>query len=109
MGDQNQRVFRANIAGRELLAIKADQSETLDSCNRSRLGRAWWLGPKTSRERRSSQWPQGTRSGWTSTASTVIPTTRAKPSCRSELKGLNMNDAKLHAVIAAAELISPPV
>ena len=39
----------------------------------------------------------------------MIPTTSAKPSCRRELSGLNKNDAKLHAVIAAAEVISPPV
>ena len=39
----------------------------------------------------------------------MIPTTSAKPSCRSELNGLNRNDAKLHAVIAAADEISPPV
>ena len=39
----------------------------------------------------------------------MIPTTSAKPSWRSELSGLNRNDAKLHAVIAAAELIRPPV
>ncbi len=38
-----------------------------------------------------------------------MPTTRAKPSWRSEPSGLNRNDAKLHAVIAAAEVIRPPV
>ena len=47
--------------------------------------------------------------GRTISASTVIPTTSAKPSCLREPSGLNKNDAKLQAVIAAAEVISPPV
>ena len=44
-----------------------------------------------------------------SSASAVMPTTSANPSWRSELKGLNRNEAKLHAVIAAADEIRPPV
>ena len=61
-------------------------------------------GRRAGRGRRwRSQWPQGTSSGRTRTASTVMPTTRAKPSCRSEPSGLVRNEAKLHAVIAAAE------
>ena len=39
----------------------------------------------------------------------MIPTTRANPSWRSEPSGLERNEAKLHAVIAAAEEIRPPV
>ena len=42
-------------------------------------------------------------------ASMRMPTTSAKPSWRSEPSGLNRNDAKLLAVIAAAEVIRPPV
>ena len=60
-------------------------------------------GRESSRVRRSSQWPQGTSSGRTSVASIRMPTTSAKPSWRSEPSGLNRNDAKLVAVIAAAE------
>ena len=56
-----------------------------------------------------SQWPQGTSIGRTRRASTVTPTTSAKPSCRSEPRGLRSIEAKLHAVIAAAEVIRPPV
>ena len=42
-------------------------------------------------------------------ASIRMPTTSAKPSWRSEPSGLNRNEAKLLAVIIAAELIRPPV
>src|SRR5262249_26861305 len=56
-----------------------------------------------------SHWPQGTSTGRTSTASMMMPTTRAKPSWRIDPSGLVRNEAKLEAVMAAAELIRPPV
>ena len=109
-GPANTSAGRTDRA--ELDADSRPRRRRLERCSATRRrgdeqgGRA--RAPLACRRFRS-QWPQGTSSGRTSTASTVIPTTRAKPSCRSELSGLNRNEAKLTAVIAAAEVIRPPV